>query len=81
MKAWKRQFVRGWKSDHTYNSKNLGQSFLGRQLPFLYVLQFALKKHKLAFRFAVKKKEEMISQVCFGILNKLQSLKQFARIA
>ena len=39
----------------THNSKNLGQSFLGRQLPFLYVLQFALKKHKLAFRFAVKK--------------------------
>ena len=55
MKTWKRQFVRGWKSDHTYNSKNLGQSFLGRHLPFLYVLQFALKKHKLAFRFAVKK--------------------------
>ena len=39
----------------THNSKNLGQSFLGRQLPFLYVLQFALKKRKLAFRFAVKK--------------------------
>lgn len=43
------------KIRQTYHSKNLGQSFLGRQLPFLYVLQFALKKHKLAFRFAVKK--------------------------